>query len=191
MPQTNVLSDWKATYPTDAKCQKPPLTVAQDITAASWTTPNVTFTTAAPTTLGVGGTFSVNGVNPSAYDGSYTAITGTTGTTVIAALAGNPGAYVSGGTLTYGTPLTINLASNAVPNKPTFAAGAPQMVEASMSAEAGEEDEETRQQKTKATIMTTREITREPVEDEEDLPEDDDNDDKSRSVPRHKGKHRR
>lgn len=117
MPQTNVLPDWKATYPTDAKAQKPPIINTIGITAASWTTPNVTFTTAAPHGLAVGEAFTVAGVNPAAYNGNYTTIAGTAGSTVVAALASSPGTYVSGGTLTAEVPLQVNLAANAVPNK--------------------------------------------------------------------------
>lgn len=153
MPQINVIPDWKATYPADAKCQKPPILNSFGITAASWTTPNVTFTTATPHGLAVGEAFTVTGVNPSTYNGTYTTITGTTGSTVVAAAA-NPGTYVSGGTLTAEVPLQINLAANAVPNKHVpwqgtesiivapFVEGGPMEAEAQVEEEPGVELEE-------------------------------------------------
>lgn len=69
---------------------------------ASWTTGAVTFTTTTSHGVGVGGVFTVSGVLPAGYNGTYTAISGTTGSTLVAAKAIDPGAYVSGGTLVAG-----------------------------------------------------------------------------------------
>jgi len=44
-------------------------------------------------------TIVISGVNPSGYNGTWQ-VTAATGTTVSYALASNPGAYISGGTVT-------------------------------------------------------------------------------------------
>ena len=93
----------------------------------SATTGYVTFTVASPNFI-VGSEFTVSGSNPSAYNGSYIAVAGTSGTTVVgnplAAPLGmpqaisDPGAYVSGasmvgvivpGMAVYGTPSTLQI----------------------------------------------------------------------------------
>jgi hypothetical protein len=66
------------------------------ITNAVWTAGNVTFTTAAPHGVAVGAAFTISGVNPGGYNGSYVASAGTTGSTLVAPLAVNPGAFASG-----------------------------------------------------------------------------------------------
>lgn len=40
MPQINVIPNWRATYPTDAKYQKPPLTPALTVTLGPSAVPN-------------------------------------------------------------------------------------------------------------------------------------------------------
>jgi hypothetical protein len=52
----------------------------------------VTFTTQNPHGFGAGSTVQVVGMTPSAYNGTYTAIAGTTGNTIIVPMASNPGA---------------------------------------------------------------------------------------------------
>ena len=74
------------------------------VSAASWAATSggqATFTTSTPFTLSAfpGSSIRITGVSPSGYNGTYTTLTGTTGSTVIVALASNPGAYVSGGTI--------------------------------------------------------------------------------------------
>ena len=86
---------------------------ADAITAATWASTNggeITFTTTTAHGLGVGVDITISGVNPSGYNGSYTTLTGTTGSTIVVANTTNPGAYVSGGTLDAGggaVPLKI------------------------------------------------------------------------------------
>lgn len=64
------------------------------ISGATWATTGggqVTFTTASATGIAVGDDFNVSGMAPAGYNGAFTAITGTTGATLIAALSTNPG----------------------------------------------------------------------------------------------------
>lgn len=75
---------------------------ANVITAASWASTNggqVTFTTTTSHSVTVGATFTISGMTPSGYNGSFVAITGTTGSTLVAALATDPGTATVMGTL--------------------------------------------------------------------------------------------
>jgi hypothetical protein len=69
------------------------------ITAASYNTGTgqVTFTTTAAHGLVAGNDFAVAGMVPTGYNGAYTALTGTTGSTIVAALATNPGSATTFG----------------------------------------------------------------------------------------------
>ena len=132
MPQTNVLSDWRATYPTDARCQQPGnelWTLTVGITAVTWATGNATYTTAAAHGLGVGASVTIANVNPSGYNGTFTTVAGTTGSTIVVAIASNPGTYVSGGAASVPSTFSSTLGPHAVPNKPTYAAGTVQNLE--------------------------------------------------------------
>jgi hypothetical protein len=78
----------------------------------------VTFTTPSPHSIAVGDSFLVVGSSPAGYNGTYTAITGTTGSTLVAALAVNPGAisvegWVSSGTLTINNSLFVHNGTSA------------------------------------------------------------------------------
>jgi hypothetical protein len=80
---------------------------AQDnLTAASFNTGtgNITFTTATAHGVSVGNYFTIQNATPSAYNGDYLALAGTTGSTLVAAAIGgiNPGTYGSGGSLAAG-----------------------------------------------------------------------------------------
>lgn len=78
------------------------MTFNTTITASSWSSTNggqVTFTTAAPHGLPVGVSFVISGETPAGYNGTYTTIAGTTGSTLVAALATNPGVSTKQGTL--------------------------------------------------------------------------------------------
>jgi hypothetical protein len=75
------------------------------ITAASWAATNagqVTFTTTSAHGITVGSYFTITGMTPAGYNGDFIAITGTTGSTLVAALAVNPGASTVQGTLVSG-----------------------------------------------------------------------------------------
>lgn len=61
------------------------------LTAQSWAANVVTFTTTAAHFFNVGDTFYILNSTPSGYNGIYTAITGTSGTTLKATLTSNPG----------------------------------------------------------------------------------------------------
>ena len=69
---------------------------------AAWSAGVVTFTTTSNHGVSVGGVFTISGVTPAAYNGTYTAIAGTATTSLVAVKTANPGAYVSGGTLVAG-----------------------------------------------------------------------------------------
>jgi hypothetical protein len=67
----------------------------QTITAATWAATGggqITFTTSSSTGVGVGENITVSGMTPAGYNGVYTTIAGTTGTTVIVSQPVNPGA---------------------------------------------------------------------------------------------------
>lgn len=67
---------------------------ANVLTAATWASTNggeVTFTTTTAHGVAVGDYFTISGMTPAGYNGDYLAITGTTGSTLVATLATNPG----------------------------------------------------------------------------------------------------
>lgn len=78
---------------------------ANVITAASWASTGggqVTFTTTTSHGVAVGADFTISGMVPTGYNGTFKAITGTTGSTLVAALTTNPGASTTQGTLVAG-----------------------------------------------------------------------------------------
>ena len=75
---------------------------ANPLTGASWSAGSVTFTTTSAHDVAVGDYFTISGCVPTAYNGVYVATTGTTGETLVAALASNPGSIVTEGTLNAG-----------------------------------------------------------------------------------------
>jgi len=78
---------------------------ANVITASSWASTGggqVTFTTTSAHGVAVGADFTITGEVPAGYNGTYKAITGTTGSTLVAALTTNPGASTTQGTLVAG-----------------------------------------------------------------------------------------
>lgn len=75
---------------------------ANTITAGSWSTGVVSLTTNSAHGISPGGVFTVSGISPAGYNGTFVAAAGTTGSTLTYALAVNPGAYVSGGALAAG-----------------------------------------------------------------------------------------
>ena len=83
------------------------------ITDAEWTGGNATYTTNAAHGLTAGATVNISGVNPSTYNGTYTAGAGTTGSTIVVPIVADPGTYVSGGNAaSAGTSGTVNLTCN-------------------------------------------------------------------------------
>ena len=64
------------------------------LTGISWSGGQITATTASPHNVSVGDTFGIYGVLPTAYNTIYTAVSGTTGSTLVAALASNPGVEI-------------------------------------------------------------------------------------------------
>lgn len=84
------------------------VTTIPAITAASWAANVITFTTGATAGLNYhmlrpGQTVVVAGVSPAGYNGTYTVVAGapTTPSTFTVSNAVNPGAYVSGGTISF------------------------------------------------------------------------------------------
>jgi len=75
---------------------------ANVITNAVWSAGAVTLTTTSPHGLGVGSVFTVGGFVPAGYNGTFTAIAGTTGSTIVYALTPDPGADTVQGTLAAG-----------------------------------------------------------------------------------------
>jgi hypothetical protein len=77
----------------------------QAITGASWAASEAEWTTTGNHDVTVGSTFVISGVDPVGYDGTFVAIAGTTGTTLVAAMVVDPGSYVSDGDLLPGNAL--------------------------------------------------------------------------------------
>ena len=69
------------------------------VSNASWSSDVSTLTTSAAHGLAVGDRIRVEGVSPSGYNGIYTTVTGTTGSTVKVAQTSDPGAFSSAGVL--------------------------------------------------------------------------------------------
>lgn len=82
------------------------------ITNATWTGGEATLTTTSSHGVIPGQYFQITGVSPTGYNGRFYALPGTTGTSLVYAVATDPGAYVSGGSLVQslysstGTPAT-------------------------------------------------------------------------------------
>lgn len=75
---------------------------ANVITNATWAANVVTFTTTSGHGVGVGNVFDISGFTPAAYNGTYVALAGTVGSTLVAALVGDPGADTVQGQLNAG-----------------------------------------------------------------------------------------
>lgn len=78
---------------------------ANVITATTWAATNggqATFTTTSAHGVTVGSYFQISGSVPTGYNGDYIALAGTTGSTLIGALATNPGSITTEGTLVAG-----------------------------------------------------------------------------------------
>lgn len=75
---------------------------ANVITNAAWSVGVVTLTTTSAHGLSVGSVFTISGFTPDAYNGTFTAITGTTGSTLKYALTADPGADTVQGQLDAG-----------------------------------------------------------------------------------------
>jgi hypothetical protein len=75
---------------------------ANVITNAVWSAGAVTLTTTTAHGLSVGSVFTISGFTPSGYNGTFTALAGTTGSAIVYALASDPGADTVQGTLVAG-----------------------------------------------------------------------------------------
>ena len=69
------------------------------VTGASWSAGTATLQMASTTGLNVGQTINVSGITPSGYNAASVAITALTGTSISYAVAADPGAWSSGGTI--------------------------------------------------------------------------------------------
>lgn len=82
--------------------------MAITITAATWAANKATYTTSAAHGIPVGSTVTITGVLPAGYNGNFTTIAGTTGSTIVVAMPTNPGTYASGGAvLSLVDPFTV------------------------------------------------------------------------------------
>jgi hypothetical protein len=130
MPQTNVIPDWKLTYPNDAKAMKPTGmigTVSRTASAAAWAAGVVTLTVPAITDpVGAVIPITVSGFTPGGYNGSFSGVVASS-TTVKYSVASDPGTATVMGSMSYPGIVPIapstTLPGTAVPNKPTYAAG--------------------------------------------------------------------
>ena len=68
------------------------VTIWSQILAASWSSNQVTFTCGCNPNIAVGKTFIIGGMTPSGYNATFTAVSGTSGSTLVATLNSNPGA---------------------------------------------------------------------------------------------------
>lgn len=73
--------------------------MAITITAATWATGQATFTTSAAHGITPGTQVQISGITPAGYNGTFTALAGTTGSTIVVAIPTNPGTYSSGGSV--------------------------------------------------------------------------------------------
>lgn len=71
----------------------------QTVSAATYSTGLATVTTGASHSIHPGDTFTISGVLPVGYNGTFIALPGTTGAALVYAVPADPGAYVSGGNL--------------------------------------------------------------------------------------------
>ncbi len=78
---------------------------AQNIDSMSWAANEATLTFLTPHGVTVGTTFTVVGCDPTGYNGTFVAITGTTSTDLVYALLSDPGASVTEGQLSAGVAL--------------------------------------------------------------------------------------
>jgi phage tail sheath gpL-like len=96
------------------------------ITGVTWSAGVATYTTSAAHGVPVGGTVTIAGVNPAGYNGTFTAGTGTTGSTIMVPIATSPGTYVSGGTAYH----SATAGGKATPNIPVPIGSQAQSIEA-------------------------------------------------------------
>ena len=81
------------------------------VTAAAWDgSATTSYTTAAAHGYAVGDTVTISGSNPSTYDGTFTTVTGTAGSTIVVDMSTDPGAWVSGGALLMKTSTLLTYA---------------------------------------------------------------------------------
>jgi len=88
------------------------------LSTASWSSNQTTYTTSAAHGLSVGDIITVAGVTPTGYNGTYVAVAGTTGSTIVVDELTDPGTYTSGGTVAnyLTTPYLIRTGGWAVKN---------------------------------------------------------------------------
>ena len=181
MPQTNVIPDWKATYPYDAPRMKPSAvlgTVTRVASAASWAAGVVTLTVPATTDyVGTVYTMTISGFTPAGFNG---VVQGTiaSATTITYPLTTSPGAATVMGNASYTGMVPVNmsttLGANDVPNKPTYAAGTIQSFETFMEAVAEWDAEQARAKSAMEENAQEAPVEEEPVEEEEEEVEEDD-----------------
>jgi len=100
-----------------------------NIQTPTYAAPNITLSTASAHNIAVGATVVVSGVTPTGYNGTWTAQSGTTGTTLVINVGSNPGAITAIGTVTSNTAvlsaaMTIPASTNLVFSNTPLISGA-------------------------------------------------------------------
>jgi len=80
----------------------------------TYANPNITLSTAGNHGLSIGDSVTISGVTPSGYNGTWTAQTGTNGSTLVVNIGSNPGAITVAGTV-YKTTSDITINTNEIP----------------------------------------------------------------------------
>jgi hypothetical protein len=152
MPQTTVLSQWKAEYPMQAPFLQPGgdiVTKTGVATAAAWLTGTTTFTVPAHgITVGTPVWITTGGFAPAGYNGQFWAVAASA-TTFTVPMA-NPGTQTALGSVYY-----MTLVAGAVPNKPQWTGT---FFSASASADIPEEERSLLQK-----VIDARQAVREAV----------------------------
>lgn len=88
----------------------PPTSVT--ISSATWAAGQTTYTTSAAHNITVGESVTITGCVPTGFNGTFTAVTGTTGSTLVVAVPVSPGTFTSGGSV------AASGAATGTPNSP-------------------------------------------------------------------------
>ena len=98
---------------------------ANVITNAVWSADKITFTTTTAHGLSIGSVVNISGFTPSGYNGVYTTLSGTTGSTIVVAKVGDPGTDTVQGQLDAGGgALPVRVLNLMVGNSMTVEFGA-------------------------------------------------------------------
>ena len=96
---------------------------ANVITAASWSGGKVSYTTTTSHSVPVGATFTISGMTPAGYNGTFVAVAGTTGSTLVADMVNDPGTASVMGTLVASLSVATKLPVPAGATRAVIAVG--------------------------------------------------------------------